>query len=101
MSRAAFQKGEPLGKKSIEGVIAEGNRNVQTIETGAIGNDRPIQIVNEHWYSEELGMMVLSKRTDPRSGDETFRVTNIHRGDPPAYLFQAPAETHPNTERKM
>jgi len=100
MSRAAFTKGEPLGKKNIEGVIAEGTRNVQTIDTGAIGNDRPIQIVNEHWYSEELGTMVMSKRTDPRSGDETFRVTNIRRGDPASYLFQPPPDAHVN-ERKF
>jgi hypothetical protein len=93
--------GEALGKKNIEGVIADGMRNSETIEAGAIGNDRPIQVVNEHWFSEELGMMVYSKRSDPRTGDETFRVTNIHRGDPPAYLFQAPAETHTNSERKM
>jgi len=94
-------KGEPLGKKNIEGVIAEGMRNVETIEQGAIGNDRPIQIVNEHWFSEELGMTVYSKRSDPRTGEETFRVTNIRRGDPPAYLFQAPAETPTVHERKM
>jgi hypothetical protein len=92
--------GEALGKKNIEGVIADGMRNAETIEAGAIGNDRPIQVVNEHWFSEELGMMVYSKRSDPRTGDEIFRVTNIRRGDPPAYLFQAPAETHGN-ERKM
>jgi len=93
-------KEESLGKKNIEGVIAEGKRNVETIEAGAIGNDRAIQIVNEHWYSEELGQMVYSKRSDPRSGDEIFRVTNIRRGDPPAYLFQAPADSHV-VERKM
>jgi hypothetical protein len=93
--------GESLGKKNIEGVIADGMRNSETIEVGAIGNDRPFQVVNEHWFSEELGMTVYSKHSDPRTGDEIFRVTNIHRGDPPAYLFQAPAETHSTTERKM
>jgi hypothetical protein len=92
--------GESLGKKNIEGVIADGTRNTETIEAGAIGNDRPIQVVNEHWYSEELGMTVYSKRSDPRTGEETFRLTNIHRGDPPAYLFQAPADTQTH-ERKM
>jgi hypothetical protein len=83
--------GEDLGTKNMEGVIAQGKRNVETIEAGAIGNDRPIQVVNEHWFSEELGMMIYSKRSDPRTGEEVFRVTNIRRGDPPAYLFQAPA----------
>jgi hypothetical protein len=46
-------------------------------------------------------MMVMSKRTDPRTGDESFRVTNIRRGDPASYLFQPPADAHMNTERKM
>lgn len=93
-------KGEPLGKKSVEGVIAEGTRSVQTIAVGEIGNDRPIQIVNEHWYSEEIGMTVMTRRSDPRTGEETFRMTNIRRGDPPAYLFQAPADSNAG-ERKM
>ena len=83
----------------IEGVNAEGTRNVSTIAAGAIGNDRPIQVTNESWYSEELQMMVMSKHSDPRTGDESFRLTNIRRGEPAAYLFQAPAG-YQITERK-
>jgi len=82
--------GESLGKQVVEGVNAEGMREVTTIPAGSIGNDRPISITNESWYSEELQMMVSSKRSDPRTGDETFRMTNIRRGEPGAYLFQAP-----------
>jgi hypothetical protein len=100
MKRINMGKGESLGKKNVEGVIAEGTRNVETIEAGEIGNDRAIQIVNEQWFSEELGMTVMSKRSDPRMGDETFRVTNIRRGDPAPYLFQPPAGATVN-ERKM
>jgi hypothetical protein len=104
MSAAAPKKftgrTESLGKQNMEGVTADGTRSTQTIEIGTIGNDRPIQIVNESWYSEELGMTVMSKRTDPRTGDETFRVTNIRRGDPAPYLFQPPAGSTIN-ETKM
>jgi hypothetical protein len=82
---------EALGKKNVEGVIAEGTRSVTTIPANEIGNDRPIQIVGERWYSEELGMTVMTTHNDPRTGQETFRMTNIRRGDPPAYLFQPPA----------
>lgn len=82
---------EPLGKKNVEGVIAEGTRNVTTIPVNDVGNDRPIKIVGERWYSEELGMTVMTSHTDPRTGEETFRMTNIRRGDPPPYLFQPPA----------
>jgi hypothetical protein len=83
--------GESIGTQVIEGVNAEGTRSVSTIEAGSIGNDRPISITSETWYSPDLKMPVLTKRTDPRTGDETFRLTNIRRGEPGAYLFQPPA----------
>jgi hypothetical protein len=88
---AILAKGEPIGKQIIEGVEADGTRNLETIETGAIGNDRPIQVSNERWYSSDLQLLVQSKHTDPRTGDETFRLTNIQRGEPGAYLFQPPS----------
>jgi hypothetical protein len=100
MRRVAGPNSESLGKKNIEGVIAEGTRSTQTIAVGEIGNDRPIQIVNEHWYSEELGMTVMTRRSDPRMGEETFRLMNIRRGDPASYLFQPPAGAQVQ-ERKM
>jgi hypothetical protein len=82
--------GESLGKQMMEGVNAAGTRYVSTIEVGAIGNDRPIQISDESWYSADLQMVIMSKHGDPRTGDESFRVTNISRGEPAAYLFQLP-----------
>lgn len=84
-------KAEPLGKQVIEGVNAEGTRNVTTIETGAVGNDRPIQTSSERWYSEELQTVVMTKHSDPRTGEESFRLMNVRRGEPGAYLFQVPA----------
>jgi hypothetical protein len=86
------QPGDSLGKRTIEGVVADGTRHVETIEVGAIGNDRALQVVNESWYSQELQMVVESKHSDPRSGDESFRLTNIVRAEPPANLFTPPAE---------
>jgi hypothetical protein len=84
-------KSEDLGKSTIEGVAAEGTRNTSTIETGSIGNDRPIQIVTERWYSPELQTVLSTKTTDPRMGEISFQLTNVHRGDPGAYLFQVPS----------
>lgn len=91
--------GEPLGKQTIEGVNAEGTRNVTTLDAGTIGNDRPIQITGESWYSAELQMNIMTKHSDPRTGDESFRLTNINRSEPAAYLFQAPSGYQIN-ERK-
>ena len=86
------QPGDSLGKKTIEGVVADGTRHAETIEVGAIGNDRAIQVVHETWYSPELQTMVQSLHSDPRTGEESFRLTNIVRAEPPANLFQPPAD---------
>ena len=34
----------------------------------------------------------MSKRTDPRSGEQIFRLTNITRSEPDAALFTIPAD---------
>jgi hypothetical protein len=80
-----------LGRQTIEGLAADGTQQVDTIETGAIGNDRPIQITAERWFSPDLQTVVLTKHNDPRTGEEVFRLTNVSRGEPPANLFSVPA----------
>lgn len=82
---------EKLGTQNIEGVEAEGTRRTTTIPAGAIGNERPIDIVYESWYSNDLQLVVLSKTSDPRIGDQTYRLTNITRSEPDPSLFSLPA----------
>jgi hypothetical protein len=83
---------ESLGTQTIEGVQAEGTRVTFTIPAGKIGNERPIVSVNERWYSPELQAVVLSKNTDPRMGETTYRLTNIVRSEPDSGLFQLPSD---------
>jgi Gram-negative bacterial TonB protein C-terminal len=83
---------EKLGKRQIEGVECEGARVVTTMPAGTIGNERPIETVSETWYSPELQMTILSKRSDPRFGESTYQVTNIIRSEPDAALFQIPSD---------
>jgi hypothetical protein len=85
------QKTESLGKQMIEGVEAEGTRTTITIPAGEIGNELPILIVSERWYSSELQIPVLTKNSDPRFGETTYRVINIRKEDPDPSLFQVPA----------
>jgi hypothetical protein len=80
-----------LGTQTIGGVTAEGTRYMRTIPAGQIGNAKPIVIVTERWYSADLQMVVMTKRSDPRSGDTTFQMTSIARTEPAASLFQVPA----------
>jgi hypothetical protein len=82
---------ESLGTQTMEGVKAQGERRTSTIEAGAIGNDRPIQIVSERWYSPDLQVEVMTRRSDPRTGEEITRLININRAEPDPSLFQVPA----------
>ncbi|MBD0326029.1 MAG: hypothetical protein ICV68_06350 [Pyrinomonadaceae bacterium] len=85
-------KREALGKQTIEGVEAEGTRETFTIPAGEIGNEQPIQVVSERWYSPALQTVVLTKHSDPRFGETTFRLTNINRSEPARSLFEVPAD---------
>lgn len=85
-------KKEALGKQSIEGVDAEGTRYTTTIPAGEIGNDAPINIISESWYSAELQTVVMSRNSDPRFGENTYRLTNITRSEPARSLFEVPSD---------
>jgi hypothetical protein len=79
---------ESLGTRVIEGIATEGTRTTVTIPSGAIGNERPIKSVTERWFSPELRIVILSRRSDPRFGETTYRLTKITRAEPPAALFE-------------
>jgi len=81
---------EQLGKQMIEGVEAEGTRTTVTIPAGEIGNERAIEIVSERWYSPELQLVVMTRHSDPRSGETTYKLTNINRAEPAKSLFEVP-----------
>ena len=85
-------KTEALGRQAVEGVQSEGRRTTMTIPAGQAGNDLPIHIVVESWYSSELQTTVLSKHSDPRNGDTVTRLTNISRTEPAHILFEPPAD---------
>jgi hypothetical protein len=84
-------KQEDLGTQVIEGVACTGSRETRTIPAGAIGNERPIDIVSEIWTSPELKMVVLSKHSDPRFGENVYRLTDLNRAEPDPALFQLPS----------
>jgi hypothetical protein len=81
---------QSLGTRSFDGVAAAGRRTVLTIPIGQIGNDRPIEVSTERWESPELSTLVMSRHSDPRTGQIEFRLINIRRGEPAATLFTVP-----------
>ena len=99
---------ESLGKQNFEGVEAEGTRTTITFPAGAMGNERPINIVSERWYSPELQTVVMTKHSDPRFGETSYRLNNINRSEPARTLFEVPSDytlkaedSHPRRMRMM
>ena len=83
---------EKLGAQNMEGVSATGTRFTHTIPAGQLGNDQPLQLVTERWYSSEIHMTVFLKRSDPMNGSKTLKVTDIRREEPDAAMFNIPAD---------
>lgn len=85
-------KSENLGTRMIEGVNAKGTKMTMIIPAGEVGNERPIEVVTENWFSEEINAMVLTKHNDPRMGETVTKLENIKLGAPPKSLFEPPVD---------
>ena len=83
---------EPLPPQTVDGVTVDGTRTTTVIPEGAEGNDRPITVVRESWFSPYLNLPLLSKISDPRSGETTSRITNVDTSEPSPLLFQPPLD---------
>ena len=95
---------EQLGTTFMEGIAVEGTRTTISIPAGQIGNERPINIVSERWMSPDLKVLVMSKQSDPRFGETTYRLTNLVRAEPSPQLFEIPADfkvVEPMMNREM
>src|SRR5262249_50554453 len=68
---------EDLGVQTVGGIAAQGSRTTQTIPAGKIGNNRDLHVVNERWFSVELGMVVKTVNSDPRFGTTTYQLMNV------------------------
>jgi len=89
---ASDLKTESLGSQLIEGFVAQGTRLTRMFPAGQTGNERPLEIVSEAWYSDELQTLLMSKNVDPRVGEITFKLTDIQRGEPSHALFEVPGD---------
>lgn len=83
---------EALGQKTVEDVEATGSREITTLPAGQIGNDKPQPVVKEFWYSPRLGINLVTRRFDPRSGTENFIVDHVSLDEPDAKMFEPPAD---------
>jgi hypothetical protein len=82
----------PLEHRTLEGIPVEGRRTTMVIPAGQVGNEQPLTITSEEWRSAELNVLVLTRHSDPRTGESTYRLTNIVRAEPDRSLFMVPAD---------
>ena len=88
----APDKAGPLEHKTLEGVAVEGRKTTTTIPAGQVGNEQPLTITSEEWRSPELNVLVMTHHSDPRTGDSSYRLTNIVRAEPDPSFFMVPPD---------
>jgi hypothetical protein len=81
---------EVLGKQFLAGVETTGVRDSISYKPVVFGNDRKVSVEREYWYSPQLGINMLSIRSDPRFGKQTFTATNLILSEPDPKLFELP-----------
>ena len=83
---------ENLGDQTINGIHATGTRITTTIPSGKMGNDKPIVVTSERWYSPDLKATVMTKHDDPWAGELETQFTNVNTSEPDPSLFTVPSD---------
>jgi hypothetical protein len=81
---------ESLGTKTINSLECTGTLETRTYNPGAFGNDKPVVVTKEIWYSPQLQFNLSVTRIDPRYGTQKLEVTDLKLGDPGAEWFSIP-----------
>jgi hypothetical protein len=83
---------ESLGDQMIDGIHATGTRVTTTIPAGKMGNEMPIVVTSERWYSPELKATVMTKHKDPWAGEMKTEFTTVNTAEPDTSLFTVPSD---------
>ncbi len=81
---------EDLGKKMMDGLEVVGTREKRTFNPGAFGNDKPVVVTKEIWYSPQLQFNLSVTRIDPRNGTQKLEVADLKLGEPGPEWFALP-----------
>ena len=63
-----------------------------TIAAGSMGNEQPILVTSEAWFSPELKVTVMTKHNDPWAGEMKTQFTNVTPSAPDHSLFTVPSD---------
>jgi hypothetical protein len=91
---------EDLGTRTIAGIETAGTRKTVISNAGTMGNDQPLTSMSEYWHSASLGINLLSIRSSPFFGKQTFTITELTTGDPDPQMLELPTGFKVNDQRK-
>ncbi len=84
------QRSESLGGDQMLGLDVVGMRETTLLNVWTRGNDQPMVTTREFWWSQRLGISLLSVLDDAMVGRQEFRVTAISTAEPAAETFAVP-----------
>jgi hypothetical protein len=90
---------ENLGTRMVAGAETTGTRVTTTWNAGVMGNDAPVTEVRETWRSAPLAVNLLSIRSGPLIGTQTFTITELDPSPPDPAIFDPPAGFQVHDER--
>lgn len=92
MKWASHATKRELRPRDIDGIRATGQLRSYDIPAGELGNRNAMVVSDETWYAPELHITLMSKHSDPRTGDSIFRIENLKREEPAPALFVPPSD---------
>lgn|GEM_PF-432829 len=92
---------ESLGKKMMDGMEVEGTRETRTFKPDTFGNNKPVVVTKEYWYSPQLQINLETTRVDPRNGTQKLEVAGLKLGEPGPEWFTVPDGYRVVVERTM
>ena len=81
---------EPLGVKTVQGLIAQGTRETHFHPAGREGNNIAYSDTIEDWVSVDYRLTLERKVENPNDWDRTLKLKSFVLGEPDASLFTAP-----------
>ena len=89
---SGFRQHEDLGLNSIEGQETHGYRETTTFNPGVMGNDKPMTVTREFWYSPHLAVNLVSIVDEPMTGKQVFTATQLSTAEPDPAFFEVPVD---------
>ena len=59
---------QDLGEQTVGTTLLRGTKKVWTVPAAASGTGKPVEIVDQYWYSPDLSLYLIMQHNDPRTG---------------------------------